>query len=257
MLKKRQSETKQKPQTPSHGSSPRASSPHSVSHTPPPHTPPPHTPPPHTPPPHTSPPRTSPPRTSHTGTSHTGTSHTGTSHTAGPQRVKVGLDQWVVVGTQGGVELITTGLSGCAALGLLNREKSFFSLAHVFSGCDNETKFQQYKIQLGNLVHAMGGKGIEEASLTISEGTPKFLPDALEKWLKEDQHVGKIFPSRASGCRLTYSSAMGAIEAQDFETDRADIYTHGYLTASQAGGVIHAEGKLSTTHGADATAAAG
>lgn len=46
--------------------------------------------------------------------------------------VKVGLDQWMIIHKDSGLELYTDGLIGCIGVVLLNKEKAF--LSHVFSG---------------------------------------------------------------------------------------------------------------------------
>ena len=62
-------------------------------------------------------------------------------------QVKVGLDQWLVGDTQQ-VDLITDGLNGCVAVGIVAGNK--VSLAHVYSGCD-KANWNEYE------------KGLDEA----------------------------------------------------------------------------------------------
>jgi hypothetical protein len=165
--------------------------------------------------------------------------------------VKVGLDQWIVASVSQHVDLITNGLSGCVGLGLISPEQ--FSLAHVFSDCTEKT-WAEYERQLDILLRLMEKKAkLKEASLTISEGTPNWLPETLKNWLLENKLPNnKILTYRASGCRLAYSSAMSEVEVFEYEHDNKELYTKGYSKASNAGQFIDAWGSLSS-HAADAS----
>ena len=165
--------------------------------------------------------------------------------------MKVGLDQWIVANVSEHVDLVTNGLSGCVALGLMGSEQ--FGLAHVFSDCTEKT-WAEYERQLEILLGVMEKKEkLKDASLTISEGTPHWLPDTLKNWLLEKKLPNnKILTYHASGCRLAYSSAMGEVEVFEYEHDNKQLYTKGYAKASNAGKAIDAWGKLSN-HAADAS----
>jgi hypothetical protein len=185
---------------------------------------------------------------------HASPSHPSASHPSPTEQkrvVKVGLDQWIVASASKHVDLITNGLSGCVGLGLISPEQ--FCLAHVFSDCTEKT-WAEYKGQLDILLRVMEKKAkLKEASLTISEGTPNWLPETLKNWLLENKLPNnKILTYRASGCRLAYSSAMSEVEVFEYEHDNKELYTKGYSKASNAGQFIDGWGTLSN-HAADAS----
>lgn len=191
---------------------------------------------------------------SHASPSHASPSHPSASHPSPTDQkrvVKVGLDQWIVTSVTKPVDLITNGLSGCVALGMVSPEQ--FCLAHVFSDCTEKT-WAEYEPQLENLFQVMEKEGkLKEASLTISEGTPNWLPETLKNWLLEKELPNnKILTYHASGCRLAYSSAMNEVEVFEYEHDNKELYTKGYSKASNAGQFIDAWGRLSN-HAADAS----
>jgi len=161
-----------------------------------------------------------------------------------PERVKVGLDEWVAADASR-VELLTDGLNGCVAVGLAGNGK--ISLAHVYSECDSDKKWADYLPKLESSLEASGlgdlrgsrailvcaqGQGagkFANASSSADEqikGSQFYLPDKLKTWLESK---GMTVETRQdAGC--TISADAGGLACALKKDGVADAYRYHYST---------------------------
>ncbi|MBN7138667.1 hypothetical protein A7A76_06030 [Lysobacter enzymogenes] len=163
-----------------------------------------------------------------------------------PERVKVGLDEWVAADARR-VELMTDGLSGCVAVGLAGNGK--VSLAHVYSECDSDKKWADYLPKLESSLEASGlgdlrgsrailvcaqGQGTGKFANASSSDDPAvkasqfYLPDKLKTWLESK---GMTVETRQdAGCTIS-ADAHGvtcSLKAQG----GPDAYRYHYSTTA-------------------------
>lgn len=144
--------------------------------------------------------------------------------------VKVGLDEWLTVDA-GRADLITDGLNGCVAIGLVGNGRA--ALTHVFSECNDATSWQRYREQLDTAFAQSGlgdGAGEIEAVIVHSDDTGAFLPGQIRDWLLSKQiepetRIGEGCRIRGDGGRLDYT-------LKDF--DKPADYDAGFKTSADA-----------------------
>ena len=166
------------------------------------------------------------------------------------EKVKVGLDEWVVA-DRTKTDLMTDGLSGCVAVGLAKGDK--ISLAHVFSDC-TAANWDTYKDKLETALTASGMGDLHGSKAVlvcsqgdISAGSSAFLPQKLKGWLEEKG--AEVSIQKDNGCMI--SAAGGALACTLKKDADADLYRYGYKTSTDEPEGMSHRGKLS----ADAKAA--
>lgn len=157
-------------------------------------------------------------------------------------QVKVGLDQWLV-GDGQQVDLITDGLNGCVAVGIVAGNK--VSLAHVYSGCD-KTNWNEYEKGLNEALGAHDPGALKGAKAYLvcaqdpdtkdprsKDGTEPsksaWLPQQLKNWLEEKEVETQFL--RGSGCQISGHDGQLHCELKD-ERNR-DMYTYGFSTTRE------------------------
>ena len=160
------------------------------------------------------------------------------------EKVKVGLDEWVVA-DRTKTDLMTDGLSGCVAVGLAKGDK--LSLAHVYSDC-TAANWDTYKDKLDAALTASGmgdlygSKAVLVCSQgDISEGKSGYLPQKLKGWLEEKG--AEVTIQKDSGCMI--SAADGALTCTLKKDVDADLYRFGYKTSTDEPEGMSHRGKLS------------
>jgi hypothetical protein len=166
------------------------------------------------------------------------------------EKVKVGLDEWIVA-DRTKTDLMTDGLSGCVAVGLAKGDK--VSLAHVFSDCTADN-WDAYKGKLDAALTASGMGDLHGSKAVlvcsqgdISEGKSGYLPQKLKGWLEEKG--AEVSIQKDNGCMI--SAAGGALACTLKKDVDADLYRYGFKTSSDEPEGMSHRGKLS----ADAKAA--
>ncbi len=166
------------------------------------------------------------------------------------EKVKVGLDEWIVA-DRTKTDLMTDGLSGCVAVGLAKGDK--VSLAHVFSDC-TAANWDAYKGKLDAALTASGMGDLHGSKAVlvcsqgdISEGKSGYLPQKLKGWLEEKG--AEVSIQKDNGCMI--SAAGGALACTLKKDADADLYRYGFKTSSDEPEGMSHRGRLS----ADAKAA--
>lgn len=161
-----------------------------------------------------------------------------------PERVKVGLDEWVVADA-GRSELMTDGLNGCVAVGLAGNGK--ISLAHVYSDCNSDKQWADYlpKLESALTASGLGDLSGSKAVLVCSQGQGEgkfanasssedptvkrsqfYLPDKLKSWLESKGMV--VETHKDAGC--TISADANAVTCSIKKNGEPDAYRYHYST---------------------------
>jgi hypothetical protein len=155
-------------------------------------------------------------------------------------RVKVGLDQWVVVNN--GTELLTDGLSGCIAVMAWTDEQYF--LAHVYSGYEDHAAQYNHQLDLPIAVMRNRGGTIRGGAIAYSDNSDLTRANLLKAWLQTKLPPRKnVEMYKASGVRMSHS--MYGVEVMEKEGDNRDFYTRGYSTTSSGTAHLTNWGRLS------------
>lgn len=160
------------------------------------------------------------------------------------EKVKVGLDEWIVA-DRTRTDLMTDGLSGCVAVGLAKGDK--ISLAHVYSDC-TAANWDVYKGKLDAALTAsgMGDLHGSKAVLVCSQdasmdGKSSYLPRQLKGWLEEKG--AEVSIQQDNGCMI--SAAQGPLICTLKKNVDADLYRYGFKTSSDEPEGMSHRGKLS------------
>jgi hypothetical protein len=160
------------------------------------------------------------------------------------EKVKVGLDEWIVA-DRTKTDLMTDGLSGCVAVGLAKGDK--VSLAHVYSDCTADN-WDAYKGKLDAALTASGMGDLHGSKAVlvcsqgdITEGGSAYLPQKLKAWLEEKG--AEVSIRKDNGC--TMSAADGPLTCTLKKDLDADLYRYGFKTSSDEPEGMSHRGKLS------------
>jgi len=170
--------------------------------------------------------------------------------------VAVGLDQWVIAkrwssgpgdaakpswterklpySPRSNACLVTSGLSGCIAVGLVSEK--LFCLAHVYSGCE-KGNWADYKHQLDLPLAVMGAKSITDVKLGYSDDVDKkndtFL--LLEGWARavnanvEAKNVGGAVLMRPESASVTFTGKSSLTDT-DYTQAAPVLQSRAFIT---------------------------
>ncbi|MGO1000143.1 hypothetical protein [Lysobacter sp. CA196] len=148
--------------------------------------------------------------------------------------VKVGADEWLVADA-GNTRLMTDGLSGCVAIGLVKGDK--IALAHVYSDCSEKNgNWGVYEEALNKAWETSGFGGADKANafLVYSDPSDRWLAGKIEGWL---EHKGfEPESAMAPGCSIGRSDGVLDFSLKS-ERNKLE-YLHGYRTSADAGDTV-------------------
>lgn len=145
--------------------------------------------------------------------------------------VKVGADEWLVADA-GKTRLMTDGLSGCVAIGLVKGDK--IALAHVYSDCSEKNgNWGVYEEALNKAWESSGFGGADKANafLVYSDPSDQWLAGKIEGWLEDKGFEPES--AIASGCSIGRSD--GVLDFSLKSERNKQEYLHGYQTSADAG----------------------
>jgi hypothetical protein len=170
--------------------------------------------------------------------------------------VAVGLDQWVIAkrwstgpddaapknfmerrlahSPRSNACLVTSGLSGCIAVGLVSQQS--FCLAHVYSGCE-KSNWASYKHQLDLPVAVMGAAAIATVMLGYSDDvdTRKDTFLLLEGWARnlgkpiETKNVGGAVLMRPESASVTFTGKSNLADT-DYTQAAPVLQSRAFIT---------------------------
>lgn len=145
-------------------------------------------------------------------------------------RVKAGLDEWLAADPKQ-TDLITDGLLGCVAVGLIGNER--IALTHVYSESDDDSRWPGYISQLDHALQAsnLGESKDIHAVLVYSDHTSEPLCGRIEDWLRK-HGIPPPEKREDDGCRV--SDSTFGLTVTDKSHDSQSEYRYGYLTTRDA-----------------------